>query len=197
MSARALRLPDRRVWLRVADPDWADPLGPSYAQAKGGRWNPPGSHPTLYLNGDVATARLQVEKMLEGSPVQVEDLDDRAFVLIAATIPRGQTGADATTPAGLRALGLPDTYPKEASGGDVPRAACQTIGAEVHAEGLRGVWCRSACTRDGRGRELAWFPATNRSRSREVWDAPLPLGDWRHAGGWADLGLVEQVDPHA
>ncbi len=195
MTPRAVGLPDGRVWLRVADPAWSDPLDASYAREHGGRWNPPGSYAALYLNGDVATARLQLERMLAGSPVQLDDLDDDAYVLVAATLPRTQTCADATTASGLRALGLPETYPQDPASGEIAHATCQRVGARVRGEGLRGVWCRSAGTPDGRGRELAWFPATARSRARPAWEAPRPLGEWRYAIGWAELGLDEQPDP--
>ena len=197
MTPRTVRLPERRVWLRLADPDWPAPLDPSFAQRNGGRWNPPGSFPTLYLNGDVVTARLQIVRLLAGSPVRIEDLDDEAFVLVAATLARTQTGADAVTPAGLEALELPVTYPCDGSGEEVPHQLCQPLGARIRAGGLRGVWCRSASTPDGRGRELAWFPATRRSHAKAVWDSPLPLGSWRDATGWPDLGLEEQSDPQA
>jgi len=131
--------------------------------------------------------------MLAGSPVRLEDLDDDAYVLVAATLPRGQTCADAVTPGGLRAPGLPDTYPKDGSGGDVPHAPCQAAGAAARAAGLRGVWSRSALTSDGWGRELAWFPATARSRARPVWNRPLALGAWRDAARWSALLPPRQV----
>ena len=192
MNPTAIRLPDGRAWLRVADATWTDPLDATYARAAGGRWNPPGSFDTLYLNGDVATARLQLERMLVGSPVRSEDLDDDAYVLVAATLPRSQVCAEATTTAGLRALGLAESYPLAEAGDEIGREACQQIGVRVRDSGLRGVWCRSACTPDGAGRELAWFPATWRSRARAIWPQPLPLGAWRYAGSWEDLGLNEQ-----
>jgi hypothetical protein len=188
-------LPDGRVWLRVAKAGWRDPLDPAFARERGGRWNPPGSFPVLYLNGDVATARMQIERMLADSPVRMDDLDDAAFVMVAVTLPRAQSCADAVTPPGLTSLGLPATYPCEASGRPVARAICRMVGSDVHAERLRGVWCRSACTNDGRGRELAWFPATARSRAKPKWRRPLPLGKWRHAGGWSDIGIDDQRDP--
>ena len=195
MKPRTVRLPDSRVWLRVADPKWADPLDPSYARRTGGRWNPPGSFATLYLNGDVVTARLQIERMLAGSPVRLDDLDDEAYFLVAAMLPRAQMSADATSEAGLRALQLPKSYPCDPSGKEVPQPVCQEIGARIREEGLRGVWCRSACTSDGRGREVAWFPATRRSQARAVWDTPLPLSSWRSVTDWADLGLGDQPEP--
>ncbi len=195
MKPAKVRLPDGRVWLRVADPTWTDPLDPSYARNRGGRWNPPGSHLTLYLNCDIGSAQLQIERMLAGSPVEMDDLDDEAYLLVAATLPDAQVGADAVTPAGLQALDLPESYPQDLSGAAIPSEACQSIGSRIRAHGLRGVWCRSACTSDGRGRELAWFPATERSRARPVWGAARPLGHWRSAAGWADLELDEQPHP--
>jgi hypothetical protein len=75
---------------------------------------------------------MQIERMLAGSPVHIDDLDDEGYVLVAATLPRAQTCADA---------------------------------------------------------------ATRRSSARIVWDAPLPLGTWRYATRWAELGLDEQPDP--
>jgi hypothetical protein len=190
-----VRLPDRRTWLRVANPEWSDPLDPSYAKKRGGRWNPPRSFPALYLNGDVVTARLQLERLLDGSPVRVDDLDDHAYVLIAAMLPRTQVCADAVSAAGLRGLSLPESYPRDPDGRRVDHGTCQFVGAQVRAAGIRGVWCRSACTDGGTGRELAWFPATRRSRARPAWDRPLPLGRWRDATGWSDIGLADQRDP--
>lgn len=194
MKPLTVELPDGRVWLRAADPAWPDPLDPSHARAHGGRWNPPGSFPVLYLNGDVVTARMQIERMLAGSPVTVDDLDDEAYVLVAASLPDGRTCADAATGEGLRALGLPETYPRDSAGGEIAHRNCQSIGARVHDQGLDGVWCRSACTADGRGRELAWFPSDG-AAARAVWTEPLPFGAWRHAGGWEDLGLEDQPAP--
>lgn len=189
------RLPDGRVWLRVADPAWQNPLDPSYAGWRGGRWNPPRSHPTLYMNGDVATARLQITGMLDGFPVRIDDLDDDAYVLVAATLPRSQRCADACSPEGLRALGLPESYPRTTDGKKVGREPCRAIGAKVKELGFRGLWCRSARGSDGAGRELAWFPATRRSVARPVWDRPMRLGEWRLARGWSDLGLGEHANP--
>lgn len=194
-TPRRLLVPDGRIFLRVAEPEWADPLDAGYAAAAGGRWNPPASFPTLYLNGDVATARLRVQRLAEGTPFTMDDLDDDAYVLVAATLPREQACADAVSAAGLRSLGLPERYPLDEVGEPVGHDGCQPIGTEVRARRLRGVWCISAATRDGAGRELAWFPATSRSRASRVWEEALPLGRWREATGWVDLGLQPQRDP--
>lgn len=196
MSERfTVLLPDARVWLRVADPEWNDPLDPSYATVSGGRWNPPGAFATLYLIADLATARMQIQRLVEGTPFSADDLDDDAYVLVAATLPRNQACADAASPAGLRALGLPASYPLGTDGERVSHEHCQSVGARVHAANLRGIWYISAASRDGVGRELAWFPATPRSKARPVWREPLPLGSWRDASVWADVGLADQREP--
>lgn len=173
------RLRDGRVWLRVADEGWHDPLDPSYAGRNGGRWNPPGSFPVLYVNEDLETARAQIRRLLDGQPVYPEDLDP-PFVLVAATLPSAQRVANAVSLDGLEALGLPASYPVAADGDPVPRSVCQPIGADVESSGLRGVHARSAATPDGSGRELAWFPARISSRARPVGD-PVPFSLWWNA----------------
>jgi hypothetical protein len=142
----------------------------------GGRWNPPRSFPTLYLNEDIDTARSQIRSMLEGSPVDPEDLDG-GYVLVAATLPSNQVVADAVSGAGLEAIGLPVTYPVYRNGRRVGHGVCQAVGADIEESGLRGVRARSATTRDGAGREVAWFPARRSSVATPVGE-PLPFQDW-------------------
>lgn len=168
-------LPDGHEWLRVADPLWEDALDPSYAGTIGGRWNPPGSFPTLYLNEDLPTARAQVESLLRGSPVTPDDLDG-GFDLVMATLPRDQEVADAVSEQGLESLGLPAGYPRYGNGRPVRHDVCQPIGSAVRDAGLRGVHARSAATEDGSGRELAWFPARASSRASLV--ERLSFRDW-------------------
>lgn len=168
-------LPDGHPWLRVADPVWLDPLDPSYSEAFGGRWNPPESYPTLYLNEDLPTARAQVDALLRDSPVSPEDLDG-GFDLVVATLPRSQEVADAVSEEGLESLGLPGTYPRYGNGRPVRHDACQPVGMAVRDAGLRGVHARSAATEDGAGRELAWFPA--RASSRATLVERLSFRDW-------------------
>lgn len=142
--------------LRVADPDWADPLDPmSAARGPGQRWNPPGLD-CLYLNADRDTARANVVRLFDGLPYGPDDLDPAtAPVLLSVTVPAG-TGADAFTAAGLADLGLPAGYPIDAAGQVVPHATCQPLGRAAFDAGLDGVDARSAAP--GGGRELAWFP---------------------------------------
>jgi hypothetical protein len=185
VSATVRRLPDTRRWLRVADRSWADPLDPSWARDHGGRWNPPGSFPTLYLNEDLATARSQLFDLFAGWPANPEDLrDDAPYVLVVAELPRRQMVAGAIDGDDLGHLGLAPTYPLDEDGEAVPWSRCQPVGSAVRAAARRGVHCRSAATTDGRGRELAWFPAGPGSRARAV-GPPLGFVEW-----WA-------VDPAA
>jgi hypothetical protein len=126
----------------------------------------------------MATVHAQVRHMFVGRGIDPDDLDDDAPLHLAAcTLPRRQRAIDAHTPEGLTALGLPATYPVTRRGGPVGRGVTQSIGANVHAAGLRGVWCTSAA---GIGREAAWFPAES-ARAKPAWPSSKPFGDWRHA----------------
>lgn len=157
---------DGHRWLRICDADWADPLDPTFARVRGGRWNPPDSWPTLYLNEDLVTARMNLSSFIAGWPYRPEDLNDATGPHLAvATLPRSQIVADVHSPDGVSAVGLSDTYPVDADGKTVPHEICQPIGVDVKQTGLRGVRCRSAQAPLGAGRELAWFPATSRSRA--------------------------------
>ncbi len=173
-----IRVPDGHVWLRITRPHFADPFDPTFAQRSGGRWNPPDSWPTLYLNEDLATVHAQVRHLFAGRGVEPDDLDDDAPIrLAAATLPGRQRVADVVSPDGVAAVGLPASYPTDGDGRVVGHQVTQLIGVRAHTDGLRGVWCRSAA---GVGRELAWFPAA-RSSARPVWRQPVGFGTWRHA----------------
>lgn len=115
---------------------------------------------------------------------------------MVASLPARQRVADALTDRGLAALGLPTTYPLDASGGDVPRTSCQLVGGAVHANHLRGVYCRSAAIRDGSGRELAWYPARPTSRARAA-GKPLPFDAWWPATDLDALLAREGARPSA
>ena len=170
-------LADGHVWCRLADPLWSDPLDPTFAQHLGQRWNPPRSFPTLYLNEDVVTARLNLRRFVARWPYEPEDLrPDAAPVLVEATLPRHQRVVDAHTPTGIANLGLPASYPLDRSGDLVPHDRCQPIGRAAHDRGLRGVRSRAATHTAGAGRELAWLPATRRSRAHQV--ARHAFADW-------------------
>ena len=123
----------------------------------------------LHLNEDIGTARLSLRAFLAGWPYEPEDLrDDTGPVLIGCTLPRRQIVCDAHSAAGLRAAGLPATYPHDENGTPIPHARCRPLGTRAKAERLRGVRARSAQSPDGAGRELAWFPASGSSIARRV-----------------------------
>jgi len=189
MDVIARLIPAAHVWLRVADTSWEDPIDPTWAMRAGGRWNPAGSFPVLYMNEDLDTARAQISELLLGWPVHVEDLrDDAPFVLLLLQLPARQRVADALSDEGLRALGLPATYPLDADKNIVERNVCQPIGATVHEAGLRGVWYRSAKVGLRANHELAWFPADTRSRPTRL-GAPVSFRRW-----WVARS-VEQLAP--
>lgn len=165
---RTETLPDRHEWLRIASVVWPDPLDPSFAAERGGRWNPAGSFPTLYFNEDVVTARLNLRLFIAGWPYEPEDLrNDTGPVLVGATLPRNQRVADIHSREGVAAVNLPASYPLDTKGNLVSRTRCQRIGEQAKKRKLHGVRCRSARAADGAGRELAWFPATTRSCASE------------------------------
>lgn len=174
---RTETLPNGHRWLSICDADWDDPLDPSYAARRGGRWNPPDSWRVLYLNEDLVTARLNLQRHLDETPFGPEDLAPASAPQVAvATLPRAQEVADVHTPAGVASVGLPADYPTDADGELVAHETCQTIGLQVRRAGLRGVRCRSARAPLGAGREVAWFPATARSAAALV--ERLAFDDW-------------------
>lgn len=98
-------------------------------------------------------------------------------MLIVAQLPARQIVADAVTDDGLAALGLPNTYPRDATGEEITHEVCQLIGVAVKNDDLRGVRPRSAATTDGSGIEFAWFPARRSSKAKQVGTA-IPFHRW-------------------
>ena len=143
-------------YLRVADPDWQDPLDGRFAADRGGRWNPPESFPVVYLCRSIEVARANVYRKLEAQPYGPEDLlPGRGPVLVRTNVPEDRY-LNAITEAGLRDLGLPRTYPLDSRRRLVPWRRCQPIGQRSWEAGLPGVAARSAAARAG-GEELAYF----------------------------------------
>jgi hypothetical protein len=177
-------LPEGHRWLRLVKPHYVDPFDTSYARDHGGRWNPPGSWPTLYVNEDLPAVHAHVRHLFVGRGIDPEDLDDDAPILLAgATLPRRQRVADVITDDGIEAVELPRTYSLDDDGVLVGHETTQPIGVLARASGLRGVWCKSAA---GIGHELAWFPAAGQG-ARRAWDDPKPYGVWRHARSLDEL----------
>jgi len=146
------------VYVRVADPDWKDPLSGEFAKARGGRWNRAGSFPVVYLNGDVRVARANLLQRFAGQPYGPEDLEpSSAPVLVSTDVPEGRY-VDVVSDAGCEAAGLPPTYPRDARGETVPREVCRPIGQAARRDGLPGIACRSAAAAaPPGGEELAFF----------------------------------------
>lgn len=142
---------------RVADPAWKRPLDGRYAMEAGGRWNPPGSFPAVYLNADVATARANVARRLEGRPFAPEDLDPAEAPVLVSTRVKPGAFVDIVTDEGCVAAGLPATYPLQRRR-TVPHSRCQPVGQRAWDEGHPGIACRSAVRHAAPGaEELVWF----------------------------------------
>lgn len=143
---------------RVADPTWDDPLDPSFAAAVGGRWNPPASFPTLYLCATRRLARANVARKFVGLPYGPEDLDPAAAPMLVETVIGWTSVVDVVTDDGCRAVGLPATYPLDATGATIDQPACQPIGAELQAAGEPGLAVRSAApAMTPTDEEVVWF----------------------------------------
>jgi hypothetical protein len=161
-------------YVRVADPDWHDPLSPEHARRRGARWNPPRSFGVVYLNDSVDLARAQVRHRLEPRGIRPEDLDPELGPLLVHTrVPDGDY-VDAVSDDGLQELGLPATYPVDERGAAVAHAVCQSIGQAAWDASEPGIACRSAARSAPPGAEELAFFARRRLRvaRRE------PFVDW-------------------
>lgn len=169
-------LPRSGRYFRVADPAWKDPLDGGYAQSVGGRWNPPGSFPVVYLNRTVGVARANVRWRLRGFPYGPEQLRAGEGPDLVSTDVDEDRFVDILTGAGCVAAGLPATYTLRTDGTEVPHRDCQPIGQATWDSGEPGIACRSAAVpRLPYGEELAWFPRSLNS---------LPLRDRRPFDDW-------------
>jgi RES domain-containing protein len=162
---------------RLADPVWTNPLDTGYSRSRGGRWNPPGAFGALYLNRGIRVARLQVEHRLAGQPYNVEDLDESEQHDLVEMDVAELRWLDCVTGEGLRAVGLPASYPRHADGTTVERADCQPVGEAAYDDDLPGIACRSAAggaTVDDE--ELAVFDRV--ADSEVTMTGRLPFRDW-------------------
>jgi hypothetical protein len=168
-------------YLRVADPEWADPLDGGYAAAAGGRWNPKESFPVVYLNQSVETARANVRRRFLGQPFAIDDLDpDRRPFLVTADVPRA-SHVDVLSDRGCLAAGLPASYPHDAQGAVIPHDDCQPIGQAAWDQDERGIACRSAALDAWPpGEELAWLQ--RRERLKLVDRVPFDHWYWPSVG---------------
>lgn len=154
---------------RVADPDWEDPLDGLPGVAAGGRWNPPGSFPVVYLNKSLPLARLFIAHKLMGHPYGPEDLDPEEAPVLALTDVPDDSYVDIVTDSGCAQAGLPVTYPSTAQGEVITHTACWPIGEEAWRIGEPGIACRSATVGAASSdEELAWFQRENQLHARDV-----------------------------
>jgi hypothetical protein len=137
-------------YYRVCDPDWPSCMEATYAARFGGRWNPPDSYPTLYLNRDIETARANARRTYEGEAFGLFDLNPVARPHLQIVELEPCKPVDAVTEKGLLALGLPADFPT-----NTPREICQPIGKQCHDAGAPGIAARSAAHENGE--ELALF----------------------------------------
>ena len=146
------------VYVRVADPDWEDPLSGEFAKSRGGRWNAPGSFPVIYLNRDDRVARANVLQRFAGLPYGPEDLEpSTAPALVSAVVPEDEF-VDVVSDAGCVAAGLPATYPIGDDSAPVSHERCRPVGRAAWDAGLPGIACRSAApAAPPDGEELARF----------------------------------------
>ncbi len=152
-------------YYRVCDPTWLDCCDPTYSARYGGRWNPPESFATLYLNADVDTARANAIRRYEGEAFTLFDLNPTTRPHLQLVTVKTSTVLDAVTRGGIEDLGLPATYRE-----NVSHTICQAIGVEAHKARLDGVACLSAAHRDGE--ELALYRADRAVKGeRQVFDA--------------------------
>ncbi len=151
---------------RVAEPEWEDPLDPSYSAETGGRWNPHGAFRVLYLCASRAVARANVARLLDGQPFGPEDFANGAGPVLVEVRPPQASYVDAVTSRGLASLGLPETYPVHRNGRRVSWSTCQPLGMSAWEQGERGIACRSAALRrQAAGEELALFDRGRRPRA--------------------------------
>jgi len=161
------------TYLRVAKPEWRDPLDTSFCKVTGGRWNPPAEFGALYLNRTLNVAAANARWQHRGRAIGLFDLQpDRRPILVSVDVPPSRV-LDVITASGLRALRLPSTYPYE-----IGYERCQPVGKRARNLGLPGVACRSNAESTATrwlGEELAWFDqATSLSEN-----APrLPFNVW-------------------
>jgi RES domain-containing protein len=164
------------TYLRVADPAWRNPLDGAHAMRNGGRWNPPGTFPVVYLCESVEVARANVYRLLVDQPYGPEDLRPAAAPVLVATRVPPDRYVDLLSPRGLESAGLPRTYPRDARGRRIGWSRSQRVGVAAWEQDHRGIACRSAAPNAPEGgEELAWF---QRGRRR------LPVSSRRRFDDW-------------
>ena len=142
-------------YYRVVNPNWADPLDPSYSKRYGGRWTPPGEFGALYLCATVDVAAANARAQHRHRAIQLFDLRPLARPsLVMVNVPENRF-LDVVTEAGLAALRFPRTYPF-----GVAYERCWPIARRAYAQRIAGIASRSnaeATSTFWIGEELALF----------------------------------------
>jgi RES domain-containing protein len=154
------------MYFRVADQTWKDPLDPRCSKETGGRWNPPGQIPVLYLAATIGVAGQFARQHVRGIGVRLENVrSGKRPDLCEVEVPRADF-VDAVSDDGCIEVGLPAAYPAGYYG-ETGWPPCQEIGLRVWSAGAQGIAVRSAIPGVWpAGEELAWYdqPGTRRPR---------------------------------
>lgn len=134
----------------MCDPSWRDPLETSYAKTHGGRWNPPGEFGALYLCATILVAAANARRNYENEIATLYDLLPEQRPDLQRVEVKPASFVDVVTPAGIRALHLPASYPLNVSWN-----RCQTIARKAYVARSAGIACRSSV--EIVGEELAVF----------------------------------------
>lgn len=90
--------------------------------------------------------------------ITIDMLDPLGLPMLVDVLVSPGTAVDLTSDVGLAAVGLPLSYPLDASGERVDHAHCRPVGAAAREAQLQGI--RARCAAPGAANvdiELAWF----------------------------------------
>jgi RES domain-containing protein len=154
-------------YYRVVDRTSIDPLDTSYSKASGGRWNPPREFGALYLFATPSVAAANARCQFTRRAINLFDLLPAARPeLVTVDVPR-ISALDVVTARGVRAAGLPATYPY-----GVSWPPCQAIARDAYADDVPSVAARSnAEASSGRRTNSVPHPSREKIDARLV---PLP-----------------------
>jgi RES domain-containing protein len=145
-----------------------EPRSGAGARIHGGRWNPPGSFPTLYLALDVQTVIAEFHRLARRQALAVSAFLPRELHRFAVEL---EAVLDLRSEAARAAVGLSE----RALRADDP-TACREIGSAAHSIGIEAILAPSAA---GSGSVLAVSLDALRPDSRvealrveAVWDEP-------------------------